>query len=49
MKFDNTVADILIEMSVIRRSPLYTKTNEIENIIAVAIYDKKNGLHLYRG
>jgi len=48
MKFDNTVADILIEMSVIRRSPLYTKTNEMENIIAAAIYDKKTD-YIYTG
>lgn len=49
MKFDNTVDSLLLEMSVIRRSPLYTLINKTgENIIAAAIYDKKTG-YVYTG
>lgn len=48
MKFDNLVTDILIEMSVIRHSPLYTKTNDKENIVAAAIYDKETDF-IYTG
>lgn len=48
MKFNNVVTDILIEVSVIKRSPLYTKHSEDENIIAAAIKDKKTG-YIYTG
>lgn len=48
MKFNNVVTDILIEMSVIKRSPLYTKHSDGENIIAAAIKDKKTD-YIYTG
>lgn len=48
MKFDRIVSDILFEMSVIKRSPLYTSTSEGENIIAAAIKDLKTG-YIYTG
>jgi len=47
MKFDHLVLKIL-EMSVIRPSPLYTSLNKNENIIAAAIKDKKTGF-IYTG
>lgn len=48
MKYDNKFIDILIEASVLKRSPLYTKHSEDENIIAAAIYDKKTD-NVYTG
>ena len=48
MKFNRIVTDSLIEMSVIRRSPLYTTISKGENIIAAAIQDKENGF-IYTG
>lgn len=49
MKFDGAVDRLLLEMSVIRRSHLYTPINKHgENIIAAAIYDKKTG-YVYTG
>lgn len=48
MKFNNLVDSILLEMSVIRRSPLYTKISKEENIVAAAILDKKTG-YVYTG
>ena len=48
MKYDNKFIDILIEASVLRRSPLYTKHSEDENIIAAAIYDKETD-NVYTG
>lgn len=49
MKFDRLVDNTLLEMSVIRRSTLYTPINKNgENIIAAAIYDKKTG-YVYTG
>lgn len=48
MKFNRLVTDLLIEASVIKRSPLYTKYSNKENIIAAAIMDKKTG-NIYTG
>ena len=48
MKFNRLVDHILLEASVIRRSPLYKSISNIENIIAAAIFDKKTG-NVYTG
>jgi len=49
MKFNKVLDKIIMEMSVIRPSPLYTQINYTgENIIAAAIYDKKTG-YIYTG
>jgi hypothetical protein len=49
MKFDRLVDSLLLEMSVIRKSHLYTTINKNgENIIAAAIYDKETG-YVYTG
>ena len=48
MKFNSLIDTIILENSVIKRSPLYTPFSTGENIIAAAIYDKKTG-NVYTG
>ena len=48
MRFNKAIDKIVLEMSVIKRSPLYTSISSAENIIAAAIKDKKTS-YIYTG